>query len=986
MESTNAARQIIASHSSTSDYIPYPVFNAQREQKEKESIGKFTTKVKSRVTRLKRGESDVENQMITPVNLPTAVLQIDKDNMPKFSFGITSSSSSISVNTTPQLSFTSTTVSKPISEITASIESTASIKPGLSKPESIKPETTKCSESYKFSSPVRLSTDTSLITTTPPKFAFGSPERGVDKSIVAEKKDDVSSCVVGTPKETEKTVVQKIKDWQCPDCWVFNKIDVNNCVCCGAKQPSKETPKQSKCSICKLADSQSNKNKCINCEKVQVSNATKSQNSLVQNVDDSSKWKCEDCWVKNDEKDDKCVCCGGKNPKKSNVTLNSTSTVNSIDIGDLNSEWKCDDCWIKNKMSVDKCVACGGVKPGAKKNNDSALSSKTFQSTPLSISDTMKITAKPQPQTWECSSCLVRNENNRSKCICCESHKPGTIKESDKKLFNFSKTPNMNFKFGIHLAAQEISPKSSDEKPAEVPKKSEISETNNNTLPKAPTFSFGVPPKKADDQIEAPKITNSETGKLNFTFGLPKTQASSEATFTPVFGSANKLTEFPSKKSDKDSEKLQEVPKVDFALTTEKDTPKPLPSIFGSQLTSVGIQDKPITSTPSLLGSTNTAEKKDTVTKPLTIQPVVTSEQKTKLQGSFTFTAPEIKPAVNLFAAPATTTSAFVVPLQSAATTNVSLFQKSESTKTTSSSLFQKPETATTSTVSLFQKTDTTTTMAPPSLAATAPIFSFGNNATSSAAPQPEKPKFNFTFGSNSTMFNNSFGTSSTENNTHKFSLSGNRLAAGGNGLASGSALTGGNGLTAKLGSSNELPPSTLSQPPLQPASGIFGAPVQKENLWSSSTSNSSSLFVSNTSSAPPQKPATFSFGTTTPFNAGNSASPAFGNNATTPQNVFGMNQNANRAPSLFSTPVQNQSAPSIFGPSTVQPANNSTPALGLFGSSNVAPSPTFGTANPTIPSFETPSLAPAPAPAPAFNFGAPQPSGIFGFGQVNIL
>ncbi|RVE53109.1 hypothetical protein evm_002206 [Chilo suppressalis] len=979
MDTTNAARQIIASQSNTSDYIPYPSKNTQRDQADTETSSKFTTKVKSRLTRPKRGESEIESQMITPVNLPTAVLQIDKDNMPKFSLGtILPSTSTPSSNTAPKLNFTST-LSKPVSEATS--QDTALNSPATSSPKetekslSLKTKDWKCPDCWVVNK-----------TDTPKCVCCGAQQLSKETKdwkcpdCWVLNKADIEKCVCcGAQKQSNKS-----KDWKCPDCWVLNKADIEKCVCCGAQQTSKKLAKQSKCSICKLADSQSNSDKCVNCEKVQINSTTKLPS--IQNVEDSSKWKCEDCWVKNDNNADKCVCCGGKNPKKSTGTLNSSSSVNSVNAVDSQNEWKCLQCYVKNKIDVDKCV-CGAIKPGTKTNN-CTVPSIGSTALPNDSEPFLKINAKTPSNTWECTSCLVRNENNRSKCVCCEADKPGTISESVKKLFNFHKPSEITFKFGINLATQDVNSKPVEEKPIEVPKKPEESETNNNILPKTPSFSFGIPSKKADNQTDTVKILNPEPAKLNFTFGIPKTQTATEPVVSKIFGSTNKLGEFTPKSVTQEDEKVQEVPKVDLSLQTQKDNmSKPMTGIFGSQLASPPNQVKPIETKLSLLGSTSSADKKDALSNPLTIPPMLTSSQATPTQSNFTFKAPGIKPAVNLFAAPATTTSTFVAPVQVPSTTPVSLF-KPEITTTTASSLFQKPETITTNSVSLFQKTDTATLPTKPTLGAT--LFNFNNNSTSSVDAQPEKPKFNFTFGSNmpTGVFNNAFGAASTESNTstNKFNLSGNRLATVGNGLASSATPAGGNGLTAnKVGNTNEIPANSMAnRNELQPtATGIFGAPVQKENLWSSSNNNSANLFVSNASSAaPPQKPPAFSFGSATPFNA-SGASPAFGSTTTPTQNVFGMSQQSAGSGGLFSSPVASQPAPSIF--SGGQPAGN---APLLFGGNNVGAAPAFGAAAaaPAIPAFDTPALAPAPAPAPAptptFNFGATQQTGIFGFGQ----
>ncbi|KAL0851830.1 hypothetical protein ABMA28_000131 [Loxostege sticticalis] len=1007
MDTTNAARQIIASHSSTSDYFsqPYPTATSQNtsEQTDTERSSKLTTKMKNKLTRPKRGESiAIEEQTVTPVNLPTAVLQIDKDNLPKFTFGIPAPKPAS--DTTPKFTMLGSTnvADKP----------PASVKVGV--PDLCKPTTVSNNDLYKFASPVRISSEQAKVATTPPKFTFGSPERDIDKPKSDNKKDDNPSYVIGQPKVTEKLPISKSADWKCPDCWVSNKPDANNCVCCGAKQPSKESAKQPKCTICKLADSQANSEKCINCEKVQLNNNTKT--NLV--TADASKWKCEDCWVSNDESADKCVCCGGKNPKK-------TSTATSAVVASADSEWKCEDCWIKNKSGVDKCAACGGARPGAKPKSAPTLPANDFGSSLFRTDNSLKNIAKAQSDKWECTSCLVRNENNRTKCVCCDEDKPGTIKALDnKKSFNFGSVTATSFKFGIDPKAQEASSTKPEVKFGDSSSKSEESETNNNVYKNSANRSsstvFGAFGKKPDDQTDAATEKIVETPKMGFTFGIPKTQAPTEPAAIPVFGAPKKLAESIQEKPNEEKEKPQEVPKVDFKLPTTKESPKPLTAAFTLPVSTPVNQEKPLAPAPSLLNplvSNVSTENKESTGNALTILPKATSSESLPQQSTFTFSGiGGLKPPQDMFAAPASTAApTFAAPAKSLPTTSaMSLFQKPEPTATTS--MFQNPN-PTTSTVSMFQKTETATTAAP--------LFNFGSNTAPSSAPQPqpEKPKFNFSFSNSTPLFNNNtFGATPDNANTNKFGITGSGLGGAGNGLSAANPLAGSNSLgSGKLGT-NELSSNPLSSGNEMPSgANLFGVPAQKENLWSNNSSTN--LFVSNASSNPLQKPPAFTFGSSTPFNANNpapafgantaatqnnpapafgsntgaaqnnpapafgsntgaaqnTAAPAFGSSATPAQNMFGMNQSANAQPSMFSSPVQNQPAPIMFG--SPQPATNPAPAMNLFRTPSVGATPTFGTPNSSIPTFEAPSLT--PAPAPAFNFGAPQQStGVFGFGQ----
>ncbi|XP_053623754.1 nuclear pore complex protein Nup153-like isoform X2 [Plodia interpunctella] len=978
MNTTNAARQIIASHSSACHYSPY-ASPSKRSQSDVESRSKCVgTTTDSSPESYWVGNRD--GPILQPTSLPTAVLQISKDNMPKFTFG----------NNLPIPKGSSTPVALKTNKPFATLPEPVSVTPKttISKPETPISKNSDNSKTFTFSCPVKVSftVGSPQEATTPPKFTFGSPERSIDK---VNEKTDTSVCVVGE-KDVVETDTRKPKDWKCSDCWVMNKQDDDKCVCCGSKKPSGADDKNVKCSVCKLANSLPDKDKCINCDKVPTSNnfnSTPHMNSVK-----STKWKCNDCWVENDDSKETCLCCGSKNPKK---TTSSTVAAPAKAVSD--NDWTCDDCWIKNKSSVEKCAACGGAKPGSKQNKPvlpmSLAPSAVFK--PVD-NNSIKPLLNTQSKKWECDSCLVRNDDDKMKCVCCEAERPGTEKKIAKTTFNFGTTTANTFKFGIDPKVQ----KSNLSKPPEIKPletKVEESETNNNVLPKAPpTFSFGIPAKKAEDQADG--IVDKVPAPITET---PLVEQKSSLFKVPDF-----TVQEPESKED--NEKPQEVPKVDFSLpvTTSKPESKSFGLLSASSLTSTPnatLFKLPVSvpsSTPSLSNPTTNLEKKDTSTPQLPFQLGQNTAAATPAQNKFVFSGTGLKIATNLFAKPAssppTTSLSFGSPTQSTATTASSLFQKPPEQTATPTMSFQNSEPPTNSPLSLFQKPTATATTTAPSLASTAPVFSFGTAA---------KPASTFSFGAtqssnmNESTTNSSFkffgSTADKNSSTNKFNLSGVTNLSGSNPMGSGNILgSGGLSTGNALGSNslsgannqNEQVSSIQSPPP-----NIFGSPAQKENIWSQSNNTSNNLFGANASNSL-QKPA-FTFGSSntpfgaqpsnpapssTPFGAQQSTAPApvFGSNTQPSQNLFGMGNQSSTSRSYFSSPVQSQPAPTLFGAS--QPT--STPnAMGMFGSP-ASGATTFGAPAQSMPSFDTP----APAPAPAFNFGATpsQSPVVFGFGQ----
>lgn len=106
---------------------------------------------------------------------------------------------------------------------------------------------------------------------------------------------------------------------------------------------------------------------------------------------------------------------GGGSTKPSEV-----STAPALSTLFKSSGWSCDICLINNTDDVDKCVACQTPKAGAQ----NALPTKT--SSPLETPQ-LDVFAKFQQSSgsWTCDVCLISNEADISKCVACQTQKPG---------------------------------------------------------------------------------------------------------------------------------------------------------------------------------------------------------------------------------------------------------------------------------------------------------------------------------------------------------------------------------------------------------------------------------------------------------------------------------------------------------------------------------------------------------------------------------
>nr|XP_033790485.1 nuclear pore complex protein Nup153 isoform X2 [Geotrypetes seraphini] len=372
----------------------------------------------------------------------------------------------------------------------------------------------------------------------------------VNTSSSAKPAADRSSSVYGAGFEHLKSALGQ---WQCNSCLVQNKATDIKCVACQtAKTPSAESTKQ--------ADSAN-----------QVSIAKPTSVSGTQGFGDRFKpvvgmWDCDTCLVQNKAKATKCVACETPKPgtgvkpalppsvaTSQASVLSCAHTITSsaqntapLGFGDKFKKppgtWNCTVCLVQNKAEDSKCVACLSEKPGSSASvaTSSTITTTTTTATTISVSapsteqlgfgDKFK---KPEG-SWDCSTCLVQNKSDASKCVACAGPKPGTSTEF-KGFGSSSATPS--FKFGLQSTATSISSQTgenqSDIKSQEQESfKFGISSSNPETSKSIASdgfsfssstagFKFGV--SSSDSKLEESTKNSAvtTTSSSGFSFGLP---------------------------------------------------------------------------------------------------------------------------------------------------------------------------------------------------------------------------------------------------------------------------------------------------------------------------------------------------------------------------------------------------------------------------------------------------------------------------------
>lgn len=405
--------------------------------------------------------------------------------------------------------------------------------------------------------------------------------------------------------------------------------------------------------------------------------------------------------TKNDLDKDKCLCCespkpGSKPTAASAAPITSfkfgmpatttTTTSKSTGSDDLfknlaaqqkKSQWECSECMSSNDVSKTKCACCEAPKPGSEKPSTGASSSFSFGIKPVTNdtapkfsfgmpaaskttenqvdSDFKKIVEK-QSANWECSACMTRNDQSRSKCICCEQAKPGSSDSKSQFSFGSKITSTVSlpapsevkFSFGVQPVQQSksdivISTKNDDAKKEAEPvaqTKLVTSIVDEVDKPK-PTFSFGS--------------NIGTTPAPSFTFKAPATNSSTSVSVGFTLSKADESTT----KKEPESEKTISSTPFSFgappaAATTTEIVPEKKTVAFG-------IEPKPV--------ETKEIEEKKPVggfSFPTATTPA--SSDALKTNGGFSFGGfaktpetpkTEVKPAVGGFSFSSTTNSLF---------------------------------------------------------------------------------------------------------------------------------------------------------------------------------------------------------------------------------------------------------------------------------------------------------------------------------------
>ncbi|XP_014376220.1 nuclear pore complex protein Nup153 [Alligator sinensis] len=790
-------------------------------------------------------------------------------------------------------------------------------------------------------------------------------EQPVTTSTVVYTRPAISSFSAGASgaKETSKPTSSYWQSDACNSCLLQNKTADNKCITCPAPTVSAvDTTKQT--------------------GTAPLSSTVKSAASATGTLGFGDKfkpaagtWDCDTCLVHNKPDATKCVAC--ETPKPGTgvmpvmtlpvvienavaVTSSSSCTETTVTLGfgdkfkKPKGSWDCTVCLVSNKAEDSKCVACQSEKPGGSVPvTSSSTSSFSVPSGGFMGLDKFK---KPEG-SWDCDICLVQNKAEATKCVACESAKPGTkaeLKGFDTAAVSSAVT-DPSFTFGIQTSSSESLQtlgstggfKLGEQGGFKFGIASEVGSSSIVTggfkFPKTSgDFTFGV--SSSDSKSEESK-KDSKSNNNNFTFGLPS-GTSNPSTSAFQFGTSTLGQQ----------EKKDEPTLGSFSFGTSSTASlAPAENKTGASGFGFGTkEDKDVAATPFAFKKSD--EKKDETPSTKGGFSFGSVESVPAPASQFVLGRTEEKPDSVTSTVPSLVFGKKVENEESKAQPMFS-FGKSEQTKEESTA---KP----TFSFSLAKPAEKETEQ-------TKPTFAFGAQA-STADQGAAKPTFSFlSSGSSSTAVPSTsanstsvFGSSTSASNPPPvptpfvFGQASNTVSNSAFGSSAESTAS------QSFGFSQENKPATSSSTGAAVAPFVFGSGASSNN-----TANPGFAFGATTTSSSTGSTSSFVFGSGSSAPA---AGPAFGVSQTP---AFGQSQGSSQpnAPTFGSL-----SSTSLFSAGS-QPA---TPAFGSGSSSSQAPAfgqqanqqPGFGSGTPNSGSiFQFGSN-------PNFNFGNSNP-GVFTFG-----
>ncbi|KAJ2742771.1 hypothetical protein GGI20_004248 [Coemansia sp. BCRC 34301] len=148
-------------------------------------------------------------------------------------------------------------------------------------------------------------------------------------------------------------------------------------------------------------------------------------------LEKAADWTCDVCDLKSPLSATQCIVCEA--PKPAPALANAPSTLPAANSwassgftpsAPKDGEWVCDTCELKNSVEASKCTVCDAAKPMPKPQLQTVLAAAVAPVPNLWAQSGFKV-AKPKDGEWTCDMCELTNSGDASKCVVCDSAKPG---------------------------------------------------------------------------------------------------------------------------------------------------------------------------------------------------------------------------------------------------------------------------------------------------------------------------------------------------------------------------------------------------------------------------------------------------------------------------------------------------------------------------------------------------------------------------------
>ena len=489
----------------------------------------------------------VEPEPAPVVNLPSVSLKMS--SLPKIDLNIKTPTFN-KASSPPKLM---TTAPAPAVEASSSSSKDFKFSPPVILSDQIKAPATLNTSSFSFSIPqdINKSCCNTLATKSPVGIMFSAPslnqtfkpklkskvdKRSDSSGSVGGSFDDVLSKMSSSTSASTLKVPSPNENLNC----VPEDVSTDCAVCTKGRNYEKDY-------ICENCRTKSNTLTKVNAESI------KNLTNIFKSNNETSKSEGNDNLNIGNKKENETSSLS-KNFSNEPLTNNNNNNNNLVSIEGFGTtfkkksdQWDCDICMVRNSNSTDTCISCMTKKPGANVVEEKNVNNCTDKK----VENNFGAQFMKSSKQWDCDVCCVRNKDEANKCVACETPRPGALVTDGVEKRDDKKTESQ-FKFGFGTLNQTASTQSnvlSNKTGFQfgVGSSSDTTSTfkfgvSSSATTSTSTFKFGVVVESKENSTETPKIVNAfeptSDVKSNFSFSTKTELPKENNGFSTVFGNS----------------------------------------------------------------------------------------------------------------------------------------------------------------------------------------------------------------------------------------------------------------------------------------------------------------------------------------------------------------------------------------------------------------------------------------------------------------